>query len=501
MALIQFHHNSELASADVRTEQLDGKEWLVAPCVAIVAGVLNGLLVPADEIEISTMSWNGRSIPVHHPKTNTANEPMTIQNQVIGYFYAANFDTDRLKGEMWLDVNKAKALGGDAESVVTSIENGEMVEVSTAYWAYTMSQAGTFNGVPYTGITTHILPDHIAVLPGDIGACSIDDGCGLNRNREMSMKYKMLHNGEMVELELKDFGNGRKPTCHRTDNVEGMSFRDVGKALRAAVDMVTQVASDHWIWIEDIYDDYFVYEIEVNGEDSSEGLWRRDYSIAADFTVTLGEASKVVRRTVYEAAPVTPAPAMNEKTIFNQVKTFVQNLFQNHEKERNMKEKIKAIIENGATGLTAEQLAELPETAVTAMFNGLQLNEEDEPETDDGSIGGEPATPAPAADEVPAWAAALVAKVDGLAGKVDGLSATQNKAVEQQKAGIISQLVANERVTFSEDELKAFTLPQLEKFAATFIEPDYSGLFFGQNQTATGEYEEVGLTINVKEAK
>ena len=78
------------------------------------------------------------------------------------------------------------------------------------------------------------------------------------------------------------------------------------------------------------------------------------------------------------------------------------------------------------------------------------------------------------------------------------MTVAQNKATEQQKAGIIGQLVANERVTFSKEELEAFTLPQLEKFAATFIEPDYSGLFFGQNQT-TGEYEEVGLTINVKE--
>ena len=135
MALIQFHHNATVATADIRNEQLDGKSWLVAPCVAIVAGVLNGLLVPADEIMISTQSWNGRSIPVHHPNTTTANEPMTIQNQVIGYFYAANFDTDRLKGEMWLDINKAMALGGDAAAVIEAVQNGGMVEVSTAYWA------------------------------------------------------------------------------------------------------------------------------------------------------------------------------------------------------------------------------------------------------------------------------------------------------------------------------------------------------------------------------
>ena len=164
-----------------------------------------------------------------------------------------------------------------------------------------------------------------------------------------------------------------------------------------------------------------------------------------------------------------------------------------------MKDMIAAIIENGKTGLTVEQLKELPETAVTAMFNGLQLNE-DEPEGDDGSIGGNvPSEPSqPEGDTMPTWAADLAAKFGDLATKVDGLSATQNAAAEQKKAGIIAKLVANERVTFSEDELKAFTVSQLEKLATSFIEPDYSGLFFGENSTGDG-YEYVGLTINNKE--
>ena len=164
-----------------------------------------------------------------------------------------------------------------------------------------------------------------------------------------------------------------------------------------------------------------------------------------------------------------------------------------------MKDMINAIVQNGKIGLTAEQLKELPETAVTAMFNGLELNE-DEPEGDDGSIGGN--VPSELAqsegDAMPTWAADLAAKFGDLATKVDGLSATQNAAAEQQKAGIIAKLVANERVTFTEAELKAFTLPQLEKLATSFIEPDYSGLFFGENNTSDG-YEYVGLTINSKE--
>ena len=499
MTLIQFQQNATVSSADVRTEQLDGKEWLVAPAVVIVAGVLNGLLVPAAEIEISTMSWNGRSIPVHHPNTNTANEPMTVQNQVIGYFYGANFQTDRLHGEMWFDVAKANSLGGDAAVVIENVQNGGMIEVSTAYWAYTTSQSGEFNGVPYTGITTHILPDHIAVLPGDEGACNVNDGCGVPRkNRSESMDKMTFKNckGETFGLDLLPLDEKRNCNFHLTKNVAGVSHRETNRALKTAVNFVTDIAGDYWIWVEDVWDDYFVYEIEANGSDAA-GYWQRPYTIDANLNVTLGTAARVQPRRIFEpVAESQPAPVMQNQSVFNQVKNYVQNLFQNHEKERQMKDMIAAIIENGKTGLTAEQLKELPETAVTAMFNGLELNEDE----DDGSIGGNvPSEPSqPEGDTMPTWAADLAAKFGDLATKVDGLSATQNAAAEQKKAGIIAKLVANERVTFSEDELKAFTVSQLEKLATSFIEPDYSGLFFGENSTGDG-YEYVGLTINNKE--
>lgn len=298
--------------------------------------------------------------------------------------------------------------------------------------------------------------------------------------------------GETFELDLLPLDDKRKAVFNLTKNVAGVSHRETERALKTAVNFVTDVAGDYWVWVDDVYDDKFVYEIDAKTD--AAGLWERPYTIDSNLMVTIGDASRVIARRVYEPAPAQPATMQNQT--WNKIKNYVSELFTNHDKERNMKEMIAAIVTNGKTGMTAEQLGQLPETAVSAMFNGLQLNEEDEPEAADGSIGGEPATPAPAAAEVPAWAADLVAKVDGLAGKVDGLSKTANAATEQQKTAIVKKLVANERVAFTEAELQAFTLPQLEKLSATVIEPDYSGLFFGQNEQS--EYEYVGVTINAK---
>jgi hypothetical protein len=37
-----------------------------------------------------------------------------------------------------------------------------------------------FNGVKYEGIARNLRPDHLAILPDDKGACSLEDGCGVN---------------------------------------------------------------------------------------------------------------------------------------------------------------------------------------------------------------------------------------------------------------------------------------------------------------------------------
>lgn len=172
-------------AATLQTATLDGKEYTVVPATIIVAGVLNGELVPADELAFNPSGWNGRPIPLRHPQVNgeyvSANDPSVIETQVLGQFFNAQFDTDRIKGEMWLDTEKIQRLGGDALTVLQRIQAGEVVEVSTGYFASFVEQAGEYNGKAYSAIQNSIVPDHIALLPDEVGACSVANGCGANR--------------------------------------------------------------------------------------------------------------------------------------------------------------------------------------------------------------------------------------------------------------------------------------------------------------------------------
>ncbi len=185
--------NAEITGA-IRTHMHDGREMMIIPVVAIVEGVLNGALVPNEEIEKFVTAWEGVPVPVHHPQINgqhvSSNIPTVLESRVIGRFHNVKAEGGKLKGELWIDVNKATEKG--FADVLETFRSGEMMEVSTAYFADTDQQSGIFNGKRYNGIHRNLRPDHLAVLPGEIGACSIADGCGaLRANRESSVMSKI----------------------------------------------------------------------------------------------------------------------------------------------------------------------------------------------------------------------------------------------------------------------------------------------------------------------
>ena len=169
----------------IRYEQLDGRDYLVAPVVPIVAGVLNQFLVPEEEIAAFVHAWDGLAVPLGHPTNDygdyiSVNSPELLEKS-LGRFFHARMDGHKLLGELWLDIAKCEMSGGDAIECLRRLEAGENLEVSTAFYSEAIMDHGIYNGVQYTGIHRHLRPDHLALLPNDIGACSWADGCGAPR--------------------------------------------------------------------------------------------------------------------------------------------------------------------------------------------------------------------------------------------------------------------------------------------------------------------------------
>ncbi len=189
----------ETATVERRTWGPEGTplEWVVAPVVALVAGVVNGELVTAAEIEQSWFAWNGRPITLGHPMRDgryvSANTLNVLEGDVVGWFFNAAFDADRLTGEIWLSVALAEKLGGDALAAMTALEGGTPTEVSTAYFCGVEQRAGTFNGEAFDGVQHNLLSDHLALLLHEKGACNWMDGCGAPR-----VNQDLVNDGVMV---------------------------------------------------------------------------------------------------------------------------------------------------------------------------------------------------------------------------------------------------------------------------------------------------------------
>ena len=173
-----------------RTENLDGINYLVAPVVLVREQVLNGELLPAEEIEKSAVGWNGRPVVVYHPQDNEgndviANDPEVVPKYEVGKVYNVEYDskTTKLKGEIWIDVSKAKRKNKDTKLALEMINESDALEVSTGYIVNDrLAKEGEFDGVEYKAIQRDIMPDHLALLPKEIGACSWEDGAGVRNN-------------------------------------------------------------------------------------------------------------------------------------------------------------------------------------------------------------------------------------------------------------------------------------------------------------------------------
>lgn len=172
----------------VRAEMFEGRRHVVMPVVALVEGVHSGsggpLFYPWNEISKYPAAWNGRPVTVSHPRDEggdpiSANSPQIIGESSIGRVFNMTAADGRLSGELWLDEEKTRRISSQILSMVWA---NEPIEESAGLFSDLGGGPGSWNGEDYEATVINIRPDHIALLPGEVGACSIEDGCGVRAN-------------------------------------------------------------------------------------------------------------------------------------------------------------------------------------------------------------------------------------------------------------------------------------------------------------------------------
>jgi len=191
----------------------DGRDYIVAPVVMLVPGVHNGsngpLYYPAAELARNPAAWDGKPVTVGHPAGGSAYKPG--RTPTIGTVKNTRYD-GKLRAEVWLDPD---ALVYHAEGLYHAIENGGIVEVSTGLYTTNDPTPGTApDGKQYHAIAHSYTPDHLAILEGQAGACSVAAGCGLpvaneltepvTPTKEQTMPYD---DDDLLPMPVMNFGN------------------------------------------------------------------------------------------------------------------------------------------------------------------------------------------------------------------------------------------------------------------------------------------------------
>ena len=461
----------------VEEREIEGRAYLVAPVVAVKEGVLNRLLLPLDELSHYYNAWEDAPVPVRHPvAANGLHVSACTTDQIsraVGRFYDVRMDGPALKGNIYLDIAKAEALGGDAETALTALRNGEPMDVSTAYFCDIEPTSGTWNGTPYDGIQRNLRRDHLALLPGEQGACSWEDGCGVPRvNETISADDPGLANGRLVrhESRLMVYNDGQwheaaagaaitdgelsmtKPILIDSPangpflqaNIElslDDTMRRVADAWYASYQPNDPMPGEPYRYVWEVWPDFAVVRSEGK-------FYRYPYTLADDGTVSFGAPEEVY--VVYQ--PV--VPAANEKP-------------------------------NGGATMTEAQKPPTGNAGCGDCPDGTPA-----PKTNSAEGVQTPAA-APVEAPVSAELQALLEVVEGYGG-VDAFkdALTQFKAnSDAERDGLIAALSANAGHAFDQADLAGMSTPMLRKLDASLRPADYSGRGLPVANRAGGDWE------------
>lgn len=253
---VKININNAAVDYEIREEVFDNRDYLVVPTIMMAEGVHSGSRGPvfhsAKSLSDFTEAWNGIPVVVYHPqKDNTfvsANSPEILE-QCVGRVFSTNVDDKKLKAEVWLDKEKLQQVNQLAYDYI--IQKRPM-DVSVGVFTEELKVPETqWNGETYTVEAMNYRPDHLALLPGEQGACGWADGCGIRVN---------MKGGSNNVIEI---NNELKATLQKQGilltQVQG-EWKEIMDSVR---DKLTQtLGEDDWYYIEAMYDGYFIYFVE-----------------------------------------------------------------------------------------------------------------------------------------------------------------------------------------------------------------------------------------------
>lgn len=412
----------------IRHDTFEGRPFLVVPMVMLVEGVHNGsqgpLLYLNEELRKAPQAWNHKPIVIYHPEGPTACDPAVLESRGVGLIFNTRFK-DKLTAEAWLEKSKLKEVD---ERVLTSLENGETVEISTGLFMECDVSPGEWKGEEFIGTVRNMRPDHLAILPDQKGACSVADGAGL--------------------------------LCNQVSHEQ---LRDM---LRGALN--ARFPNEDFIFIEAVFDNFVIYERDNK-------IWRLTFT-SSDTEVTLtGEPEEVVRVTRFETPSGDVVGNLKGESPVDK-KEFVSGLIANGAWNEDDRKFLMSLSEvqltkiGSDTDVTAnEKETEEPKkvTKVKKIVKRQPVANEDEDDSTadkDGKI-----VPFPGKQQEEPKEQTFEEWVGNAPAAYQEVIANSLQVHGAQKSQLIQAIISNEDSGWTEEELQAMNLKTLHKIAVPYL--------------------------------
>lgn len=389
-------------------------------------------------------------------------------------------DGDKLKAEIHLDIN---SLANVSQNALNHITEKLPLDVSIGVLAHSEKTEGTFNNENYVGIVQSHEPDHLALLPDEVGACSWDDGCGIrNSKNNKLLTINKMKDGKKVKIEeagvlltlnnttVELFGNSELANNE-------LGYREIGRNIQRQLDAMDTATT--YNYLVEVYEDHFIYSVG-NSQTNSEDYYKRPYQVnSADELELEGDPVKVQRKVTFE---VMSSQEKSTKIKMQRTINVNKNKVNTMAETKGSPCKVDAVIAN-----TANQFAEGDREFLSGLED-LQLDKFIQEKKD----------PIINKDNKDKVTEEQILKVISNAAKTPEEfinkfmpesmreSVTAGIQLNQEKRdSLIKGIVANS--SFTEENLKSWGIPDLQKMHDSVVEPEpsnYSGLGAGASGTS-----------------
>ena len=216
-------------------------------------------------------------ITIDHPQDRrggqtSANDSPELMEVQVGKFFNVKTEGGSLKGELWID---SERIGQISPESLSAIEEGRL-EVSVGLFSGGDGKKGTWQGEKYEETLFGFVPDHIALLPNGVGACSWADGCGVRVNRKAKRKVEVI---EKISMFVDKEGNVSMFGDLKNLKLDHEALRE---RLSSEVNKGRNV-NDPFVFIESVSNNSFIY-----AQDNSSGeFFKRGFTVDKNDVVTL----------------------------------------------------------------------------------------------------------------------------------------------------------------------------------------------------------------------